>query len=390
MSDSSSALMVVDGKQGAIQLQTTSLPDVRTLLTDGQRKEARQMAMQANISDTRALLDFGQTPQMSELAQKIAGQVQIRDTRGSPVEEAMVDLGLIHKKLDPSRVIHPKVAQSFKAALTMKSVFQAYIEDYQKVKKPLDALKQRLEKLKQEQGLAITSFDQLGRDAYVLYDQYTVLEGAMLYLIQRMVREYEQRKTAMRPDDLKEAQALAELADTIGMMDRSTFELHYSRARAIEIAQSTKVMQQSAKELYRMFASELLTKLPLFEIELAEFITVLQSQKALDALNAYREAEAKQGEAMDKAMNQLAVGVANASNASVNDIQRLVNRYENITNTMDQVMKIHEDGRQARQTGEAQLNQLMDNMQRKIGSYDPTKLLRAPDDVKDVPLSLDK
>lgn len=379
----SMALVPITGTQGQIALQSTALSDVRELLTPDQKREARQRALQVPLADSRAIMDFGQEVSMSEIARKINASTKVGEMRGTPIEQLLIELGLVKKQLDPMQIIRPPVAARVQALLRVTDVMKAYAQNWDNMQARLNDLELKLQRQKEEEGRAIYNQDQLRQDAYNLYERYTVLEAAAKYLLQRLINEYDQRKAALREGDLLGTQQLADLGDFIGMLDRRAFDLHYARARAIEVGQKITIIKKADQELYSMLGSELATSLPLFRIEVASFISALRSKRILDELNAYREAEAKHSAALGQAMEDLAVGVAQASTLSGNRVAQLVASYQHIGGTIDKVFTAYQKDVEARRQLEPQLDKIMIDLQRKVAQYDPKALLRPPTDVED-------
>ena len=390
MENTSTALaVVVTGSKGDITLQSVSLPDIRTLVTDEQRKAARSMALAIDLNNTRAIMDFGSQVTMSPIAKAIAANTKVGMMRGTEAEQVLKDLGLLKTKFDPMRVLSPKLQKGFFAAKRFSDAVQAYRQDFEGMDKPMQALEERLTRTKLEEGVSIDQLDGLRNDCMALYDQFTVLEAGYKYLVQRMLKLYDEKKTALVSGDLRAETELSELGDYIGMVDRSTFDTHFARARVIVIAKQIQMMRKADEELYRMFGSQLSTALPVFQIEMAAAIKLVMSQKSLSVLQQFKDAEIKQAADLEKALNTHVVAVATMSEDNTAAVQQLLSSYKGISDLTDQLVAIHQNGAQARAAMTGQINAVVVGMGKKVSDFDPRKMLEAPEDLKDVPLMLE-
>lgn len=388
MTDDSKAL-VIRANAGPLELSTAALPDVRTILRDEQRKRARQMALAVVLEDNTAILQFGDDVTMSGVAKGILENTKMKEVRGTPVEAVLADLQLAKTQFNPANVLSPQVKFLVSKAAAVKQAIQAYRENFDNMQTKLDEIEARLQRSKDMQIVGIRNLQQLQADGYSLYDQFTVLEASYLYLLKRMIDKYQADKAALQSEDLQAGAKLADLADYIGMVDRNAFETHVSRARVIQLCQQIRVMIKSDEELWRMLGMQIRTAMPVFRANMAVFIELCRSERALKVLEDFRTADRKLAQKMDDAIGAQITAVANASEASVEDVALIVASYEKLAANVDQVVEIHQRGIQARAEAAARLDKVMAGMQQKITSFNPSVMPQLPADVKDVPLTLD-
>lgn len=390
MTQPSKALTVVGSNKAAITLQSVTLPDVRTVLDDDQRKKARGMALAVDLTNTRQIMDFGGNVTMVNIAKEINERAKVGDVRGSPAEVVLQDLGVLKQKFDPMRILSPKLQQGWFVAQRLAGAVQAYRQDWDNMQTKLDEIEMRLVKTKEDEGTTIEQLDRLRNDCVDLYNQFTILEAGYLYLIQRMIKLYDEKKAALTPGDLKAEQELADLGDYIGMVDRSTFDTHFARARVIVVGTQIRMLRKADEELYRMFSSQIAVAMPIFRINMAMALKLFEGKKALDGLKKFMEADQKQADDLNRAMGVYVTEIARVSEDSSAAVAQLVSTYQSISQLTDDVNKIHADGIAARAAMTGQINAVVVGMQKKVTAFDPTKLLKAPEDLKDVPLEMEK
>lgn len=390
MTQPSKALTVVGSNKAAITLQSVTLPDVRTVLDDDQRKKARGMALAVDLTNTRQIMDFGGNVTMVNIAKEINERAKVGDVRGSPAEVVLQDLGVLKQKFDPMRILSPKLQQGWFVAQRLAGAVQAYRQDWDNMQTKLDEIEMRLVKTKEDEGTTIEQLDRLRNDCVDLYNQFTILEAGYLYLIQRMIKLYDEKKAALTAGDLKAEQELADLGDYIGMVDRSTFDTHFARARVIVVGTQIRMLRKADEELYRMFSSQIAVAMPIFRINMAMALKLFEGRKALDGLKKFMEADQKQADDLNRAMGVYVTEIARVSEDSSAAVAQLVSTYQSISQLTDDVNKIHADGIAARAAMTGQINAVVVGMQKKVTAFDPTKLLKAPEDLKDVPLEMEK
>ncbi len=383
------AIVLVKGSKGAITLQSETLPDVRTILDDDQRNKARSMALAIDLANTRQIMDFGNSVSMAGIAKEINASAKVGDVRGTPSEQVLIDLGVIKQKFDPMRILSPKLQSGLFAAKRFADAVKAYTQDWNNMQNMLDEIEARLLRCKQDEGTSIDDMDRMRNDAVTLYEEFTVLEAGYKYLIQRMIRAYNEKKAELQPGDQRAEQELADLGDYIGMVDRSTFDTHFARARVIVVGTQIRMMRKANEEMYRMFSSQISTAMPLFRMNMAMSIKLVQDKKKLAILENFKDQDIQQARNLQSAMNGHLIAVATASEDGSDAVQSLLETYQDIANLTDEVVKIHEDGAKARADMTGQINAVMKGMQTRVTKFDPTKLLEAPADLKNVPLTLE-
>lgn len=390
MTQPSRALTVVGSNKAAITLQSVTLPDVRTILNVDQKKAARSMALAVDLTNTRQIMDFGGNVTMANIAKEINSRARVGDVRGTPAEIVLQDLGVLKQKFDPMRILSPKLQQGWFVAQRLAGAVQAYRQDWDNMQTKLDEIEMRLVKTKEDEGTTIEQLDNLRNDCVELYNQFTILEAGYLYLIQRMIGLYDEKKAALVAGDLKAEQELADLGDYIGMVDRSTFDTHFARARVIVVGTQIRMLRKADEELYRMFSSQISVAMPIFRINMAMALKLFEGKKALDGLKKFMEADQKQADDLNKAMGVYVTEIARVSEDSSAAVAQLVSTYQSISQLTDDVNKIHADGIATRAAMTGQINAVVVGMQKKVTAFDPTKLLKAPEDLKDVPLEMEK
>jgi uncharacterized protein YaaN involved in tellurite resistance len=374
------SLAVIKGSQGQIQLASKTMPDVRELLTVDDRREARKLALTPDLLNTRAIIKFGidQVP-MSELAKRIAANAKVKETRGTPIEEVLVDLGAIKKQFDPAQLIAPSLRSKLIAAIQLKGVVEAYVQNWSNMDKQLDDMALKLERAGDMQDRTVQDQQTLGEDALTLYDHYTLVEAACKYLLQRLDTEYGQREQKLQPNDLRASTELATVGDNMGYVDRTALDLHQQRAKTVEVAMQTKIIGKSDEELLRMLTVELSIKFPLFRIQMAMFIELLRSKKTLEFLQKYRVNQAATGDAIRKAMSEFAIAVADESGRSTAEAEQMVAGVTEMFGLIDTLQQKSQAAKQARQTAEQTLDSLIANMQSKVVTMSPKDLTHPVD-----------
>lgn len=374
-----SQLPALTGKRGNIVLQSASLPDVMQLINVHQRTRAVKMATEQNTEDTAALLDFGIEAQQSlvPIANKILSQVNVGDTKGTPVMQTLNTLSAAWEGMDPTPILRPPTGLR-KLFHNAKRAVQEWARNKEAVLAQLDQVERDMRSNRATMQVDIGELDELQNQTEQLYSQIMTMEAACTLLLVRLQKEYERKKAELQTGDDLGAMDLADLADIIGMIDRRRFDLFASRAQALSTRAQIREIQKLDRELYSQLGTKLVSSLPMMKIQIAQMVKLLNSREVLEFIQNFNAAEAAQSGKLSDMLAQTATQVASESQNAVNQLHRMVSEYERYAQMIDEVNAIHERGQEARAQGASLVNQMSASLEKKVTEYDPTQFMNLP------------
>ncbi|MBP9819601.1 toxic anion resistance protein [Candidatus Woesebacteria bacterium] len=345
-----------DGIPSAFQTLRQSYPE--------NSKKAMQLAQLADISNDRALMDFGidVQSQHATIADKILARTTNRDVKKGQVtlETTLTRLNSAWGLVDPGKLIKPSSglrAWFWKVESAIKEIQQNQRTVEDELNAVVDESKQHVEAL----GKSLDELLQMQIDSQNLYLELSTMEAAVELLMVRVIKEYQARAAKLQQGDVLEATKLMQYGLAIQTLDQRRYALHMSADDSLRAGGEIMVIYASNSKLYGMMQSKLVAGIPQMKRKLGMLIQLLKSQHVLNFFNEFNQTEQKQGEKLSVALKTNAVAVAHATETAVIDLQKAVAEWENFSDTISEVNRIHEEGRQARVSAMNTVDRLQKN-----------------------------
>lgn len=219
---------------------------------------------------------------------------------------------------------------------------------------------------------------QLMKDIAMLDKLYalnlTYFKELTMYIIAGKKRLAEVRATTLEELKAKAQQSgLAEDAqaanDFAAMCDRFEKKLHdleLTRMVSIQMAPQIRMVQNNDALMAEKIQSTLVNTIPLWKNQMVLALGIAHSREAMEAQRAVTDMT---NELLKKNADTLKMGtveVAKESERGIVDLETLKYTNQQLISTLDEVVKIQEDGRAKRRTAEAELGRIEGELKQKL------------------------
>ena len=174
------------------------------------------------------------------------------------------------------------------------------------------------------------------------------------------------RKEAEESGDPMNAQVVKDFEDTVGQFEKKLHDLKISRTIAIQTAPQLRLVQNNDKLLADKIQTAIQETIPLWKSQMVMALGLYRQQEALklqrDITDATNQLLLKNSEKL----KQNTLDVARESERGIVDIETLKKANENLISTMNEAVKIQQDGRKKRQEAEAELEKLEQDIRRSL------------------------
>lgn len=153
----------------------------------------------------------------------------------------------------------------------------------------------------------------------------------------------------------EEAQAANDLAGLCTRFEKKIHDLELTRMVSIQMAPQIRLVQNNNTLMSEKIQSTLVNTIPLWK---SQMVLALGMNHSMQAAQAQREVTDMTNELLRKnaaALKMATVDTARESERSIVDIETLKITNESLISTLDEVVKIQEEGRQKRKEAEAEL-----------------------------------
>lgn len=173
----------------------------------------------------------------------------------------------------------------------------------------------------------------------------------------------EKAKQTNLPEDAQAANDLAALCDRF---EKKLHDLELTRMISIQMAPQLRLVQNNDTLMSEKIQSTIVNTIPLWKSQMVLALGVTHSQQAAQA---QREVTDMTNELLRKnaqTLKMATIETAKESERGIVDIETLKETNESLISTLDEVMKIQQEGRQKRREAEAELGRIEEELKQKL------------------------
>lgn len=333
-------------------------------LSDEENKMVNDFVEKIDIANTNMILQYGAASQkkISGFAETALSKVRTKDLG----EVGDMITNLIGELKDFSTDEKPKgIFGIFKRAANNISNLKT---KYNKAEVNVDKICNVLE------GHQI----QLLKDIAMLDEMYSInlvyFKELSMYILAGKKKLEEVRKTILPelvekanksnlPEDSQAANDMANLCDRF---EKKIHDLELTRIISIQMAPQIRLVQNNDTLMAEKIQSTLVNTIPLWKSQMVIALGVAHSQQAMEAqrevTNMTNELLRKNAETLKTAT----IETAKESERGIVDIETLKHTNQTLISTLDEVVKIQEQGRQKRQEAELEIGRIEGELKQKL------------------------
>lgn len=176
----------------------------------------------------------------------------------------------------------------------------------------------------------------------------------------------ELKAKAMRTGLPEDAQAVNDLNALCNRFEKKIHDLELTRTISLQMAPQIRLVQSNDTVMSEKIQSTLVNTIPLWKSQMVLAIGVENSSRAA---KAQREVTDMTNELLRKNAEKLklaTVETARESERGIVDMETLKATNEALISTLDEVMKIQQEGRENRRTAEVELNRIENELKQKL------------------------
>lgn len=174
------------------------------------------------------------------------------------------------------------------------------------------------------------------------------------------------RKQAAASGSQEDAQAYNDLANLCSRFDKKIHDLELTRMVSIQMGPQTRLIQNNDALMLEKIQSSLVNTIPLWK---SQMVLALGLEHSRQATAAQRAVTNMTNELLQKNADMLKLGTvetAKEAERSVVDISTLQHTNQQLITTLDEVMKIQQEGAQKRREAELELGRIEGELKQKL------------------------
>ncbi|QDW73132.1 toxic anion resistance protein [Lachnospiraceae bacterium KGMB03038] len=355
-----------EGNTVLMEENTQKLQEQITALTDEERAKVEEIKDQIDLTDAQMLMQYGSGAKqnIADFSENILNNVRNKDT--GYIGELMVGLVSSVQGLDfESLEKESGIMGIFKKA---EAKVKKFMMQYEKLEMQVDKIEGKLDEARMEMLKDIGMLDTMYEKNLSYFRQLQLYIAAGEEKLKE-VREQTipaLRREAEASKDPMNAQVVKDFEDTVGQFEKKLHDLKISRTIAIQTAPQIRLVQNNDKLLADKIQTAIQETIPLWKSQIVMALGLYRQQEALklqrDITDATNQLLLKNSETL----KQNTLDVARETERGIVDIATLKKANENLVATMNEAVKIQQDGRKKRQEAEAELEKLEQDIRKSL------------------------
>lgn len=363
-------------------LNETELKTIETELLQGKPPRSYQQAGpeeraaidalvdEIDLNDSHSLLYFGAPAQqqLASISDDMLEGVRNKDT--GPAGEALNRMVATVRRFDLGALDPNRKPGFFDRLLGKTRPVAEFFQRYEEVRDQIDAIGDDLERHKTQLLTDIVSLDRL-YDANLEYfhhlERYIAAGEEKLRRLDEQTIPAKQREAAAS-EALIDAQQLRDLRANRDALERRVHDLKLTRQVAMQSLPSIRLVQENDRGLINKIVSTTANTLPLWRQQLAQAVTIHRSREATASI---RSASELTNELLKANAENLKQGNAEARREierGVFDIEAVKQANAALIATIEESLRIADEGRRKRAEAASQLETLESELRRTLSS----------------------
>ena len=340
------------------------IENLRAILSPKEQEQVEAFVKQIDVTNSQLVLQYGASAQkkIADFSEAALGNVRSKDLGeiGNDLASVVTELKSIDEEEEEKGFLGFFKKNANKLA-NMKAKYAKAEENVDRICKVLEGHQIQLLKdaamLDQMYELNLTYYKELSM--YILAGKEKLEQVRTKELPELLARA----ELSGLPEDTQKAKDLAELCNRF---EKKVYDLELTRTVAMQMAPQIRMIQSNDTAMSEKIQSTLVNTIPLWK---SQMVLAIGVEHSAQAAKAQREVSDMTNALLKKnaeTLKMATVETAKESERGIVDIETLRQTNETLISTLDEVMRIQEDGRTKRREAETELVQIEDAMRKKL------------------------
>lgn len=338
-------------------------------LTPTERAEVEKIKDELDLTDSAAIIDFGTAAQknIADFSDSILSNVRAKDSGyvGDLLGELLANVKGFEPKTADGGFLKklPLVGSLVGKAETM-------MQGYEKVSVQVEKVKTSLQKARMLMMKDVTMLDGLfakNLEYFKMLELY-IRAGEEKMQEMREVTLPKLRAQAAASSDPMAAQVVSDFESAVERFEKKVHDLKISKTISIQTAPQIRLIQNNDKVLIDRVQSAIYNAIPLWKNQMVIALGLANQKKVLEMQHSVNEMT---NNLLKKNAEMLKVGTietAKENERSIVDIETVRKVNDDLVTTIEETLKIQQEGRAKRRAAEAELVELEGRLKKALES----------------------
>ncbi len=334
-------------------------------LSSEEKKAVDEFNAKIDVNDSTQILQFGAAAQnkITSFSDSVLENVKTKNT--GEVGDLLADLVSEIKSFDGSIGEKKGLAKLFYNA---KKELNKIIAKYSKIESNVDGIEKGLDKSKIMLLKDISMFDEMYQKNLEYFKELSlyIIAGERKLDEMRNVTMPQLKKIAEETKEQLDIQKVQDMEAQINRFEKKLHDLKVTRVICIQMAPQIRLLQNNDSELVEKIQSSITNTIPLWKNQMVLALGINNAKVALKQQQAVSELTNDMLKKNSETLKQGSLDIAKESERAIVDIETLKKTNSDILETLDGIIKIHEEGRAKREEAEVELQNIEKELKDKI------------------------
>lgn len=334
-----------------------------SMLSEEEKKQVEAFAAQIDVTDIKMVNSYGAS------AQNGIASFSTSITANQKTKE----FGEVGDRLSELRVaINSTNAPEKKGILGFfqrgKNKVSYLIANYETAEENIKKIEKDLQRHRQVLTKDIYLYDQMYNQNLGFYKEITmyIIAGKKALDKARRTKLVELKTRAEMTQDQLDIQLYRDYEDACKRFEKRIYDLETTRLVSIQTAPQIRILQNTDQEMADKLRSDIINTIPMWRNQMALALGIEHSRRALDAQSAVTDMTNEMFRKNAETLKQGAIDAAIASEKALVDIETLKKVNEDIIFSINEVVKIHEEGTKKRVEAQAELAKIEEELKQAL------------------------
>ncbi|WP_084030250.1 toxic anion resistance protein [Atopobacter phocae] len=337
--------------------QQQPAPRLVDSLSPERQQQAQKLAKQIDETNAQAVITYGAAAQkqLGQFSHSILSHVRVKDT--GAIGDTLTELMFKLNETNPKELAAAETNIIKKWFGKAKQSAYEVTAKYQQVGNQVDKIALRLGQEKNALLNDNSTLEQIYQKNKSFYEALNVYIAAGELKIQelREITIPQAIQQAQSTQDQMDVQTVNDLNEFVERLDKRNYDLKLTRQMTIQQAPQIRLIQNTNQALAEKIQSSITTAIPLWKNQIAIALTLVRQR---DAVAAQRQVSQTTNDLMKRnseMLKQSAIETAKENERGIIDIETLQTTQSNLVQTLEETIRIQQEGRQKRRNAEHEL-----------------------------------
>jgi uncharacterized protein YaaN involved in tellurite resistance len=338
------------------------------VLPEENKEKAYQLAKQIDPTNHQTMITYGAPAQakLHSFSNTMLEHVKKKDT--GQIGEIIGDLMRKLQDVNPEELKSTKPTLIGRMFGKISGSVQEVLSKYQKTGAQIDRISVKLDGSKNVLLSDIVMLEKLYENNKEYFQALNVYIAAGELKLDELnqVTIPEMRKVAEQTNDQMKFQEVNDMVQFADRLDKRVHDLKLSREITIQSAPQIRLIQNTNQALVEKIQSSIMTAIPLWKNQVAIALTLIRQRNAVEA---QKQVSKTTNELLLKNAEMLktnTIETAKENERGLIDIETLKKTQENLLSTLEETLRIQEEGRMKRRLAEEELATMEIGLRQKL------------------------